>query len=139
VKTELGEALIKRVKAGDFRETELWCLSRIGGRKLFFGPINLVIPPATATRWVETLVRIPNAGEAIASIARKTGDASRDLAPAVLELVHRELAKRPEAERLLAIFESEEAEGLEAMGRVFGEELPSGLVLETSESAEPVS
>ena len=46
----------RRVKTGDFRESELWCLSRIGARKLFYGPINLVIPPATATRWVEALM-----------------------------------------------------------------------------------
>ena len=45
-KTELGEALVKRVKAGDFKESELWCLSRLGARKLFYGPINLVVPPA---------------------------------------------------------------------------------------------
>src|ERR1022692_1576460 len=51
-KTELGETLIRRVKAGDFKESELWCLSRLGARKLFYGPINLVVPPATAaTRW----------------------------------------------------------------------------------------
>ncbi|HMC63118.1 MAG TPA: hypothetical protein VKJ01_28245, partial [Candidatus Solibacter sp.] len=29
-KTELGDALIKRVKAGDYRESELWCLLRLG-------------------------------------------------------------------------------------------------------------
>ena len=55
-KTELGEALIKRVKAGDFKESELWCLSRLGARKLFYGPINLVLPPATVSRWVVALL-----------------------------------------------------------------------------------
>ena len=52
-KTELGDALAKRVKAGDFKESELWCLSRLGARQLFYGPINLVVPPAAVTRWVE--------------------------------------------------------------------------------------
>ena len=55
-KTELGDALVKRVKAGDFKESELWCLSRLGARKLFYGPINLVVPPATVTRWAEALL-----------------------------------------------------------------------------------
>jgi hypothetical protein len=137
VKTELGEALVKRIKAGDFRESEVWCLSRIGARKLFYGPINLVIPPATATRWVESLLRVQNSGEAIAMIARKTGDASRDLPPATLELVRRELASRPDSERLLASFEGEESASLDALARVFGEDLPSGLVLESTETVEP--
>jgi hypothetical protein len=50
-KTELGETLIKRVKAGDYKESDLWCLSRLGARKPFYGPINLVVPPAPAARW----------------------------------------------------------------------------------------
>ena len=58
-KTELGDALVKRVKAGDYKESELWCLSRLGARKLFYGPINLVVPPATVTRWAEALLNLP--------------------------------------------------------------------------------
>jgi hypothetical protein len=51
-KTELGDALLKRVKAGDFKESELWCLSRLGARKLFYGPINLVSrPPPSRAGW----------------------------------------------------------------------------------------
>ena len=38
-------------------ESELWCLSRLGARKLFYGPINLVVPPAAAARWAEALLR----------------------------------------------------------------------------------
>src|SRR5438874_13703520 len=67
-KTELGDALVKRVKAGDFKESELWCLSRLGARKLFYGPINLVVPPAAAPRWWDALVRIPIGGTALAGL-----------------------------------------------------------------------
>ena len=127
-KTELGDALIKRVKTGDYKESELWCVARVGARKLFYGPINLVVPPATAARWAETLLKIANAGDALAAIGRGTGDPTRDLAPPVRQSIHAKLKASPHAERLLAIFEGEEAdEG--ALGRIFGEELPSGLVL----------
>jgi len=132
-KTELGEALIKRVKAGDFKESELWCLSRLGARSLFYGPINLVIPPATVTRWVETLLNVAAAGEALASMARATQDPTRDLSPATHDTVRRKLEKLPQAERLLAVFEGEEEDD-RALGRIFGEELPSGLVLASSTS-----
>jgi molecular chaperone DnaK (HSP70) len=127
-KTELGEALLKRVKAGDYKESELWCLSRLGARQLFYGPINLVIPPSVVTRWVETLLGASNAGEALAALARNTGDPTRDLSPATRETVKRKLEKQPHAERLLAILEGEEEDD-RALGRIFGEELPSGLVL----------
>ncbi len=43
-KTDLGEGLMKRIAAKDYRESELWCLSRLGARQLFYGPINLVLP-----------------------------------------------------------------------------------------------
>lgn len=127
-KTELGEALIKRVKTGDYKESELWCLSRLGPRKLFYGPINLVIPPATATRWVETLLKVQTAGEALAAMARRTDDPTRDLPGPTLDAVRARLQSLPHADRLLSIFEGEEEDD-RALGRIFGEELPSGLVL----------
>jgi hypothetical protein len=131
-KTELGEALIKRVKAGDYKETELWCLSRIGARKLFYGPINLVIPPATVTRWVETLVKLPAAGDALASMARRTEDPTRDLPQQTRDAVRAKLQTLPHADRLIAVLEGEE-EDERTLGRIFGEELPSGLVLAEAE------
>jgi hypothetical protein len=124
----MGEALIKRVKAGDFKESELWCLLRLGARKLFYGPINLVAPPATVARWVETLLRIPTAGDALAAMARRTEDPTRDLPPATRDSVKSKLESMPHSERLLAVLEGDEEDD-RTLGRIFGEELPSGLVL----------
>jgi hypothetical protein len=119
-KTQLGDALLAQVKKGDMVETGLWCLSRLGARKLFYGPINQVLPVQAATRWVETLLKVPKAEEAIVAIARRTGDSTRDLSPATLEMIRKRI---PEA--LLPALEGEAEEDL---GKVFGEELPSGLV-----------
>jgi molecular chaperone DnaK (HSP70) len=127
-KTELGDALIKRVKAGDFKESELWCLLRLGARKLFYGPVNLVVPPATVTRWVEALLKVPAAGDALAAMARRTEDPTRDLPAATCESVRSKLQSMPNADRLLAVMEGEEEDD-RTLGRIFGEELPSGLVL----------
>ncbi len=132
-KTELGDALARLVKAGSLREPGLWCLSRLGARELFYGPINQVVPPATATRWVETLLGVENAAEALASIARQSGDPTRDLAPATRERVRARLEAGPNAGALLAVFEGEEERDEQALGRIFGEELPSGLVVEPEE------
>ena len=128
-KAELGDALVRRIKAGDYRESELWCLSRLGARELFYGPINQVVPPAVASRWAEALLAVTQeaVGDALASMARRTEDPTRDLSPATLTAVRRKLESLQHAQRYIAALEGEEEE--RDLGRIFGEELPSGLVM----------
>lgn len=119
-KIQLGDALIPRIKKGDFVDTGLWCIARLGARKLFYGPINQVVPPANAAKWAEQLLKIPKAVDTVAALARPTGDATRDLPATTLTSVRTafpslDLDREPE-------------DNLAAMGRIFGEELPSGLV-----------
>jgi hypothetical protein len=108
-------------KKGEIRETALWCLARLGARRLFYGPINQVLPAAAATRWVEALAKVPGSADALVSIARRTGDASRDLAPATVALVRRTIP-----EEMIPVLEGEAEEDA---AKIFGEELPSGLVM----------
>ncbi len=127
-KAELGDALIKRIKAGDYKESELWCVSRLGARQLFYGPINLVAPPATVTRWAEAMMNIAAAGDALAALARRTDDPTRDLPAAIRQTIRGKLEAMPNSAHLLAVFDGE-ADDDRGLGRIFGEELPSGLVL----------
>jgi len=122
-RTQLGDELIARVKKDDFVETGLWCLTRLGARKLFYGPINQVLPPSTSARWIEALIKIPKTEDAITALAQRTGDATRDLNPVALELVRRAF---PDLD-----LEAAPRQDLAAMGRIFGEELPSGLVFDS--------
>jgi hypothetical protein len=119
-KTQLGDELIARIAKGDFVDTGLWCIARLGARKLFYGPINQVLPASTAARWLATLLKIEKAEEAAGALARVTGDSTRDLPPSTLDLVRRAF---PELD-----LEAGAEQNLAAMGRVFGEELPEGLV-----------
>jgi hypothetical protein len=119
-KTQLGDELIARITKGDFIDTGLWCLARLGARKLFYGPINQVVPAATAARWLGPLLKIEKAGDAASALARRTGDSTRDLPPQTLDLVRRAF---PDFDP-----DAEPEENLAAMGKVFGEELPAGLV-----------
>jgi hypothetical protein len=119
-KTQLGDELVARIVKGDFVETGLWCVARLGARKLFYGPINQVLPASTAVRWIDAVIKLPKAKDAVAAIAQRTGDASRDLPAATLDLVRRTF---PDVD-----LEAEPADQLAAMGKVFGEELPAGLV-----------
>ena len=119
-RTQLGDELIARIVKNDFVDTGLWCLARLGARQLFYGPINQVLPANTVTRWIEALLKHPKAEEAIGAMARRTGDTTRDLSPATLNLVTRTF---PDLH-----LDAAPREDLAAMGRIFGEELPSGLV-----------
>ncbi|MBV8843976.1 MAG: molecular chaperone DnaK, partial [Bryobacterales bacterium] len=121
-RTQLGDELMGRIKKNEFVETALWCIARLGARKLFYGPINQVLPPSTAARWIEALIKIPKAEDTIAALARRTGDSTRDLSPGALELIRRAF---PDLD-----LEAAQRDDLAAMGRIFGEELPSGLVFE---------
>ena len=123
-KTELGDYLVKPGKSGSFGASDLWCLSRLGARELLYGPINQVVPPITAVRWAEALLHVPNAVDALASIGRYTGDPIRDLPLATRESIR---AKLPE--NLLSVFEGEDERDQSSLDRIFGEALPSGLVL----------
>jgi molecular chaperone DnaK (HSP70) len=120
IRTQLGDELLARVVKGDFVETGLWCLARLGARKLFYGPINQVLPASVAARWLGALMKIPKAQDAIFSLARHTGDSTRDLPPATLDTVRRAF---PDLD-----LDHEPHDQLAQAGRVFGEELPSGLI-----------
>ena len=82
-KTQLGDALLDIVRRGDMLDAGTWCLSRLGARKLFSGPINLVVSAAVATRWVEGLLKLANTPallEAVVQMAQQTGDGARSTA-----------------------------------------------------------
>ena len=121
-RTQLGDELIARIKKNDFVDTGLWCLARLGARQLFYGPINQVLPANTASRWIEALMKNPKAEDAVGAMARHTGDSTRDLPPSTLDLVRRAFPQLN--------LDGAPREDLAAMGRIFGEELPSGLVFD---------
>ncbi len=138
IKVQLGDALLDAVKRGEMVDSGVWCLSRLGARKLFSGPINLVVSPSVAARWIESMLRLPHTPallEAVVHMAQRSGDVARDLAPATLDVVRRASEASPRAAELLRQLAGEHT-GLESSNRVFGEELPAGFVLADSALAE---
>ncbi len=81
----------------------------------------------------EALLKAANPGDAMAAIGRRTDDPTRDLPAPTREAIRVKLQASPHAERLLALFEGDE-EDESTLGRIFGEELPSGLVLAEADS-----
>ena len=125
-RTELGDALVKKLRNNDGAASELWCIARIGSRKLFYGPMNQVLPASTASRWVESLAKVPNATETLVRLAQKTGNVTLDVNAQTTGLVRKLIGNDADLEALL------NGEAQSDFDRVFGEELPGGLVLENS-------
>jgi hypothetical protein len=117
--TQLGDELIPRILSGDFVDTGL-CASRDWVLASCSRTHQPGAPPAVAARWVEQLLKVAKAKDAIAALSRHTGDATRDLPPTTLSVVRRTL---PDIQ-----LDGEPQDNLAAMGRIFGEDLPSGLV-----------
>jgi len=84
-----------------------------------------VLTPAIATRWIEALIAVPKAEDALVSLARKTGDPVRDVAAATFTAIRNRITDPQVAAQLDGDTERDE----HAMGRIFGEALPSGLII----------
>jgi molecular chaperone DnaK (HSP70) len=130
-KIQLGDSLLAMLKTGELGDAAPWCLSRLGARKLFRGPINQVLGASIVSRWVEALLPIPGSPsllEAAVQMSRQTGDASRDLPPGTLDLVRKACESSFKSADLLRQLAGQE-DDLASSSRVFGEGLPAGLVL----------
>jgi len=133
-KVELADVLlglIAREKVGAVRDAGVWALGRLGARVPMYGPLNTVVPPDDAARWLQTLWELELPGESAAfslvQLARRTGDRHRDVSDKLREQVLAwldRLSSPPHYRQLVA--EGDELKEEEA-GMMFGESLPRGL------------
>lgn len=132
-KSAWGRVLIAEINPKKAKVQHLWCLSRIGARELLYGPVDRVVPSGEAAAWLEWMLAhtwnlTGPAGDAMVQMARKTGDRARDIDPAIANRVSAWLEEHamPEKARLLQEIVALEKQEENA---IFGESLPSGLIL----------
>ncbi|MFW6297026.1 MAG: Hsp70 family protein [Desulfosalsimonas sp.] len=132
-KSVWGDALISGINPKKSSPQQFWALSRIGARQPLYGPVDRVVPPEKAAKWADFLMeqdwKHPGAvSTALARIARKTGDRSRDLDEEVLNRIIKwlEACGMEKEIRILKEVVPMEREEESAM---FGESLPAGLIL----------
>jgi hypothetical protein len=133
-KVELGRVLLQRVSRKT-KPQELWALSRFGARSLFYGPLDRVIPREEATSWLESLLSSDLSpreavGRALVQLSRLTGDRERDVSEQMRKKVAQWLEQLPGENHLLdALFQAEGVLSQQEKDWVFGESLPTGLLL----------
>ena len=134
-RAQLGEALVELVERKKAPRSALWCLGRIGARRLLYGPREATVRASTVAGWIERVLGMPKPSkdehpkDCMISLARMVGDRQFDLDGAVRTKVQEYLAKRGVSEGALRPLR--EVVQLDAAGEsaAFGEGLPSGLRL----------
>jgi hypothetical protein len=134
-KAELGNWILARLR--DTRSVNgpwTWALGRLGARVPLYGSIHEVVPPEHAAAWIQHLLT-PNllAAEgtlfALAQLARRTGDRSRDIEETprhqVLEALKAAQAPESWTRQVAEVVSLDLADN----ARVLGDSLPAGLVI----------
>lgn len=131
----LGGALMELLEAKKSPKGGLWCLSRIGARKLLYGPRESTVKPSVAVEWLERLYALPKTPKdedptaAILALARVTGDRQLDLPEEARQKAAQVLEARGVSEAIRrALVEVVEVDR-GAQSAAFGDTLPTGLTL----------
>ncbi|HEY8504436.1 MAG TPA: Hsp70 family protein [Gemmataceae bacterium] len=136
-KEALGEALVKQVRRPPAPNYAFWALTRLGARVLFYGPLNAVLHPHIAERWIDAIAGFEPTHESersqwafcMAQLARLTGQRALDVDDSHRKTVRSALKGAGAPEMWLRMVE--EVLELESrdQSQMFGESLPIGLRL----------
>ena len=131
-RASLGNELLARIRKEPEAAIWLWSLGRLGARIPLYGPLHSVVAAAIAGEWLKALLDLSSftaitASAAIALIARRTEDHSRDIDEAIREQAISRLMALGIGEKTIQLLSKyippEEADAV----RSFGESLPPGL------------
>ena len=134
-KVGLGDELVRRLieeKKGKDQDLYFWAMGRIGARMPLYGPLNAVVPPQQASRWIEALLALQwpeKAAFPMAQVGRRTGDRGRDIGDDLRARLADRLRALAGGDRLARLVE--EVVALEAREErvALGDTLPAGLHL----------
>jgi molecular chaperone DnaK (HSP70) len=133
-RVRIGDALSVRVRKNPRDTSSIWSLGRTGARVPFVGPLDRVVPPEIAERWLETVLSLrqfgPDAAAAVVQLAGATGDPARDVTAAARARATARLRETGAPPGLVAELEKGASAPARSRGvRYTGEELPQGLRL----------
>jgi hypothetical protein len=142
-KIQWGRLLLSQINPNQAKRQQLWSLARIGARELLYGSNDRVVGPQEVGRWIDALLgqtwpEPTMVGTALAQMARKTGDRSRDIDESVRARIlswlatHAGLTDQGRYLQEVVPMARQEEQAL------FGESLPVGLILHgQAQNADP--
>lgn len=135
-KIELGQILLDiypRRKIEPVRDAIAWAIGRIGARVPLYGPLNAVVPPDEAAKWLDQAMKIfgdeKSGAIAVMELARRTDDRYRDLPERRRNAAIRWLEDHESPEHLTNLVKQAGRLDQDEQAAVFGESLPQGLRL----------
>ena len=135
-KEALSRPLIKLIKPGKKMDRHLWTLSRLGARELLYGSADRIIPAVEVQKWIQKIMKVnwsenDPVDNLVVTLARKTGDRTRDLSEEALEQISQWMvAQGASSDNIIRLKEKIEI-GIKERSLQFGERLPTGLILKS--------
>lgn len=135
-RAQLGDALLDVLESNKAPKGALWCMSRLGSRRLLYGPKEVTVRPGVASRWIDRLLALPkppkdgSIPDTVLALARMCGDRQLDLDEDRRQALDVELAQRGLSDdRRRALFDVVGTDRA-AQGAAYGDDLPLGLALD---------
>ena len=137
VKEQLGDALVAQLKRQPVPNYVFWSLTRLGARVLFYGPLNTIVHPSIAERWLAALVEYTPTNDndrlawafCLAQLGRRSGlrgvDIHHEHQEALAKMLRSMAVPATWAKMVEEVVAPEGAD----QSRLFGESLPIGLRL----------
>jgi molecular chaperone DnaK (HSP70) len=137
LKEALGNALLKPLKRSPVPTYGFWSLTRLGARALLYGPLNTVVHPQVAAKWVEAIVGFEPGNDSermawafcLSQLARRTGQRALDLDDSLRLSVLSVLRGQQIPEHWSKMVEEVSELETEEQGQLLGDALPIGLRL----------
>lgn len=132
---EMGEMIldfIPRNNLEPIRPALTWALGRVGARVPVYGPLNCVVSPDVAEKWIGRLIQSGDVSDsgtqlALMQMARRTGDRYRDISDSIREDVVGELKSADARDHLVELVQEVGSLESDEQNLIFGESLPAGL------------
>jgi hypothetical protein len=132
-RVRLGDELIGKARREPQNAAFLWAIGRFGARAPLYGPLNSVVPPADAARWLEVLRSMKGQSTdvlaAAAQVAAMTGDPVRDISDDARDATIAWMEAADAADEMVRLVREIVAVDPILGSRAFGEALPQGLRL----------
>ncbi len=130
-RASLGDEVLSKIRKEPENAIWLWSLGRLGARIPLYGPLHSVVAPEIASEWLKALLDLSAftaaTASAIALIARRTEDRSRDIDDAIRERTISRLTALGIDEEIIQLLSWYVPPDRADAVRSFGESLPSGL------------
>ncbi len=139
-KEQLGETVLKTCRRSPTPPHAFFALTRLGARVLLYGPLNSVLHPQVAQKWIDALLPFEPGHQSertawafcMTQLARKSGQRAIDIDEAHRESVLTALKGQPIPEHWAKMVEDVVELDADEQSQMFGEGLPIGLRLMSS-------